>query len=360
MKQNAEMTENEIEFIKRLIAEYKPKKLVEIGVAAGGTSVAILDELENMDQDVQMYSIDLSEYYYRDKTQKTGFMIEEYKKEKVQIKTQHELILGNYAPVAIDKIGSNIDFLILDTVHNLPGEILDFLAFLPSLKNGAVVVLHDIILNHLSDSFNGYATQVLLDSVVADKITQIELDGTFPGIGAFCVNSDTRKYIEDLFCALMITWEYMPASEEIRLYREIYEKEYSKKLAYIFDKAVELNSKTVERVNCRKIGCLAEYGRIVGELQDKKVYIYGHGYYGKRIADLLGKSGINIERFVVTNKTENQNEVIEVDELKALLDKQSIVVIGVGQNLQNEIIGKLEGIGCREYATLSDDLLSII
>ena len=33
----------------------------------------------------------------------------------------HEFYLGNYLPQVINKIGGDIDFVILDTVHSLPG-----------------------------------------------------------------------------------------------------------------------------------------------------------------------------------------------------------------------------------------------
>ena len=48
-------------------------------------------------------------------------------------------------PDVIDEIGSDIDFLILDTLHIVPGEILDFLVCLPYLTKDAIVVLHDAI-----------------------------------------------------------------------------------------------------------------------------------------------------------------------------------------------------------------------
>ena len=41
----------------------------------------------------------------------------------------------------------DIDFIIIDTVHFMPGEFLTFLTALPQLKDGCIVVLHDIHLN---------------------------------------------------------------------------------------------------------------------------------------------------------------------------------------------------------------------
>lgn len=118
---------------------------------------------------------------------------------------EHEFLLGKYAVEYLEQIGKNIDFLVLDTVHNLPGELLDFIGFLSYLSNGAIVVLHDICLNHVSDNIAGYATQLLLDVVTGEKIFDLSVDDDIPNIGAFVVDSKTRENIEDVFRALLIS-----------------------------------------------------------------------------------------------------------------------------------------------------------
>lgn len=50
-------------------------------------------------------------------------------------------------------------------------------------------------MNHLSDNQWGFATQVLLDCVVADKLTPIECGKEYPDIGAFRINHDTKNIL---------------------------------------------------------------------------------------------------------------------------------------------------------------------
>ena len=56
----SEMTESEIDFIYDLLDKERPNKIVEVGVAAGGTTAAILEHIRNYDNKCCMYSIDKS------------------------------------------------------------------------------------------------------------------------------------------------------------------------------------------------------------------------------------------------------------------------------------------------------------
>ena len=110
-------------------------------------------------------------------------------------KIEHSLLIG-LTPNLIDKIGPDIDLLILDAIHMLPGEILDFLICLPYLTRDALVVLHDVIAYHFvgADAYY-WATQILLDTVVADKMPVFNVDNAmgYPNIAAFRINGDTKK-----------------------------------------------------------------------------------------------------------------------------------------------------------------------
>ena len=118
-------------------------------------------------------------------------------------------------------VGGDIDFLILDTMHKMPGEILDFLACYPFLKKGAVVVLHDIALCHHENNWDAIATKLLFDTVTADKLIGIdEEDSSLLNIGAFVVTKDTGQYIDDVFSALTTIWGYRVKDKELAIYRE--------------------------------------------------------------------------------------------------------------------------------------------
>ena len=165
---------------------------------------------------------------------------------------EHKFYLGKYLPQVIDEIGGDIDFVILDTVHSLPGEVLDFPVMLPYLKDDAVVVMHDVRYNHGSNPF-GYATTTLLSAVTSEKkfINLIEYKPTkshyYPNIAAFSVDKRTREHIENLFLGLMITWNYVPDDKQLEIYREFYKKYYTAELVEIFNETINFNRKTVAK-----------------------------------------------------------------------------------------------------------------
>jgi predicted O-methyltransferase YrrM len=55
----SEMTEGEREFLNSLILRTKPKKVLEVGVSAGGSSIIMLNALKEIDNS-SLYSIDYS------------------------------------------------------------------------------------------------------------------------------------------------------------------------------------------------------------------------------------------------------------------------------------------------------------
>ncbi|MCX2717717.1 hypothetical protein OQH61_08215 [Helicobacter sp. MIT 21-1697] len=68
INQYSEMVENERAFVLETIQKHKPKKICEIGVAAGANSVVILDFLANHNllDSTSLYAIDYNTEYYRE------------------------------------------------------------------------------------------------------------------------------------------------------------------------------------------------------------------------------------------------------------------------------------------------------
>ncbi len=69
-----EMMEQQSAFLAGLIEMKKPKKLLEVGVAEGGTTAIILQCLADHVPDCRMYSIDYCVDFYKDKSKKTGWV----------------------------------------------------------------------------------------------------------------------------------------------------------------------------------------------------------------------------------------------------------------------------------------------
>ena len=199
----SEMTAVERAFVTGLIAYYQPKKVLEMGVAAGGGTVIILNAIKEI-EGARLHSVDLFEKYYRDPSKSSGWMVQELMPELAHLWTPH---LGRDAVEVMDDIGE-VDFVVLDTAHIHPVETLNFLCALPYLKDGTVVVLHDIALHLTRGGYAtaSYACRLLFDSVVGEKLVPAEKYAAHPNIGAFQVCADTRKYVYNLFSSLFMPW----------------------------------------------------------------------------------------------------------------------------------------------------------
>lgn len=72
----SEMSYKERCFLNGIIRQTKPKKILEVGVSAGGSSALILNATKD-NKDTKLYSVDYNEKWYRDNTKRTGFVIDE-------------------------------------------------------------------------------------------------------------------------------------------------------------------------------------------------------------------------------------------------------------------------------------------
>jgi len=196
--------------------------------------------------ETQMYSIDYSEKFYRDNTVFSGHLGGLALELLPELKERHQFLLGDIACTWSNEL-KDCDFLILDTTHFLPGEVLDFITLLPSLKDGAVVVLHDIRLNQNRNK-DAMATGVVISTSVGEKYINSDDTnfGYYPNIGAIVVNEDTRKNIINMFLALLLTWSYLPNDKQIVGYRKVIEELYDKDLVQIFDMALAVNKRKLK------------------------------------------------------------------------------------------------------------------
>lgn len=305
---NSEMSESQQAFLCGLIKQYKPKKLVEVGVAAGGTSTVILSCIQTLKLSTKMFSVDLAETYYRDVTKAAGYLIDEISTVGVDFK----LLLGKAIAARMEEIGSDIDFLVLDTTHVLPGEVLDFLCIFPYLKQDAVVVLHDTALHFYTNSPD-FATSVLYHSVVADKF--LNNRDEYPNIAAFRLNEDTKKYIIDVFAALLMPWRYIPEEKVLIEYERILNKYYPEEHRKLYQQAKLNNASIVaNKPLCVQLGDCLSMKRF------PNILLYGTGKLGQRCLSHLREQNIAVKGFVVSDgwKKEEQFENLPVYEYSAI------------------------------------------
>jgi predicted O-methyltransferase YrrM len=239
----SEMTPSEQEFLTDIVRQYKPKKLLELGVASGSSSVLLLNAIKDS-PDSHLTSIDYSIPYYRDKTKNSGFVVDEYP----QLKPKWTLYTGGVAAKFMDNIGENIDFCFIDTMHALPGEVIDFLLVLPYLKPEAVVVFHDTNLQTWGNWPQCTSNNMLVSAISGEKVVPETFENVFfhntlktdfqmyfPNITGIILDGTQQDKIWDIFNLLTQKWKYALKSEDVSFIKASLKKHYSEFYVKMFD-----------------------------------------------------------------------------------------------------------------------------
>lgn len=238
---NSEMSENERYFLNGMLRQIKPQKMLEVGVAAGGSSAIILNATRDI-PGAMLYSADYLDFYYRIPNRKVGFTVPEYFPECLD---RWKLFAGGDVSRYIEQIGDGIDFALIDTAHVHPVETLNFLCVLPFMKLGSWVVLHDISLQWSNE--RSLACKYLFDHVVSENKVSPAPDSIpmFANIGAFQITNDTHKYIKDVFMSLTVPWgrwSDWKKREDVQDFGDvskIIKKYYNDELYRIFEQSID-------------------------------------------------------------------------------------------------------------------------
>ena len=242
------MSKEEREFLNAIILRSQPKKLLEVGVFEGGSSVIMLNAIKN-NKESRLFSIDYAEKCSPEK--KIGYIVDFYS----NLSDRWTLFTGGLSLKFMEVIGGDIDMCLIDTVHSNPGEILDILMVLPFLKDDALIVFHDVNNHTTSGKFaecNTYAgiTNNLLFSAISGKkyiqgnfidhspIPTMENCYYFPNIGAIKIDYETKKRAFDIFNLLTLKWMYLPSKEEeqdiINFFTKYYDEYFVRYLKKVF------------------------------------------------------------------------------------------------------------------------------
>lgn len=218
-------------FIKWLLDIYKPRKIVEVGIAAGGTTAFLLKQTGHGQR---VYGVDNCKNFYLDPEKLTGYIVEE--NNSPSEKERCVILRGKDVIERLEEIGAGIDFLILDTAHRMPGEVMSFLACYPYLKKGACVVVHDLSLNYRNssqapDKTDAYCTRVLWSAIGSGK--KYLPNNEHHSIGAIEIDDWTERSIESVFMALGISWNYYPEAM-LPLYADFFKEHYSRLCQSLF------------------------------------------------------------------------------------------------------------------------------
>ena len=243
-------------FLNAMLLRSCPKKVLELGVSAGGSSVLILNAIKQTDQ-AELHAIDYLPFWYKSNDKPSGFIVENYP----LLKNKYKIYRGVMATKFINDIGGEIDFVLLDTMHCNPGEILDFLMILPFLKEDATVVFHDISLHaSIEHGHNGWSltTCLLMSSIYGDKFIPDYLSGNplnlsnnlifpFPSIGAVRLNQYTKKRLFEVFNLLKLRWMYLPPENDKKEIMEHFSRYYDSILIDYLDTVFNFQNFTFEK-----------------------------------------------------------------------------------------------------------------
>jgi len=206
LSQLTEMRREEREFLNGLIRYHKPKKILEVGVSAGASSLIMLNAA---DYGAEVHSIDYVEDWYHDSSKKSGFLATEL---APTLAAKWHLYSGTIAAKFMDEIGGDIDFCLLDAAHINPGEFLDFLMVFPYLKPDAIIVLHDVSIHARfshDPSFDPYVTCGTLFSVLRGSrfLPSKTTHEFFADIGAIKLAPNLNEDLWPFFHLLTLPWK---------------------------------------------------------------------------------------------------------------------------------------------------------
>jgi len=185
------MYENQREFLNGIIRKIKPKKILELRVFFGGSSIIILNAIKDL-KNSHLYSIDLNSNEIIGSCVKIHFP---------DLLKKWTLFKGDVAAQFLDKIGKNIDLAMIDTSHFEPGEILDFIMILPFLKEEAIVIFHDI--DHQITSGKGkdmryeWAPYLIFNIIRGEKYLPSGQGIFNKNIGEIKLEKNHKKFIHD-------------------------------------------------------------------------------------------------------------------------------------------------------------------
>lgn len=205
-----EMSNIERKFLNGIIRQIKPKKLLEVGVSAGGSSVIILNAIKDM-EDSKLYSIDILKKWHFDTTKNVGYLVND---KAPNLSDKWKLYTGGTAADFMEDIGDGIDFCLLDTAHRNPGELLDFLMILPYMKRNAVIVIHDIMFHTFNIDPYASTCNILFSSIKGQKVTVKDNFnnnlGSIANIGAIILDDNIMDDVLKHFLLLTLPWKYFP------------------------------------------------------------------------------------------------------------------------------------------------------
>lgn len=346
-----EMSQYESFMLSGLLKKKCPKKIVEVGVAEGATTCVIMKTMERLNEEgnysFEVHSVDLNENLYYDSSKKTGYQYVKACESGAVCENNHYFYLGKYFPEVMNEIGGDIDFIILDTVHKAPGELMDLLVCLPYLASNAIIAFHDTLYSYGVDTGDRarHINMLCFNILHGKKYMELgkQENDDYASFGAVEINDETIENVEDLFLLFCFPWYYLLSEKEFTLYRDKYTELYGETYAKLFVQFSEMNQYNFNNnVNCNDQKVNEEEKEEFKSFCKKgNLFLYGTGSRGQMLLHFLKGFDYKVNGFVVSDghRTQQYIEGIPVFELSETDKDVNIMVASsfaaVKENLIN-------------------------
>ena len=199
----------DLAFLADRVAVAQPHLVVEVGVAAGTSSAALLAALDQLPPPRRLVSVDVRATCYFDASKAVGAAVDEmyptYQTRWIQDFDSDARKLGLTMPLG------GVDFAFIDANHHHPFPLLDVLHLAPVMRPGAWIALHDIELPRLYPQFQSHGPMWLFEVWPGEKLRGT---GDAENIGAVQMPADLETLVP-MACALLERkWEGQPAGLE--------------------------------------------------------------------------------------------------------------------------------------------------
>lgn len=149
---------DELGFIQDLIAEHRPRRFLEIGMASG-LSTGFIARFLSENGGGSLVSIDHDDTFFGDQSKPNGFLVPEL---TADIAANVDLVKF-CTSLDLGRISGDFDMAFVDANHQHPWPAIDTLALYPRMTGPRIVVHHDLRLFAKQDIMFGIGPKYLFD-----------------------------------------------------------------------------------------------------------------------------------------------------------------------------------------------------
>jgi glycosyltransferase involved in cell wall biosynthesis/predicted O-methyltransferase YrrM len=201
-------------FLQEMIAAHAPRTIVEIGVASGASSAAILHALDRLPDPEQriLISCDVRPTCYFNEAYRTGQACGEmYPSPRARWRREFEMDARRLMQSLPE---ASVDLTFIDANHSHPWPLLDLLHVTAIAKPGSWIVLHDVDLPLQYPQYQVYGPRWLFQAWPFNKVKGV---GQWTSIAAVQM-PDAPSLLEPMARALLARpWEQAPTPWHVGL-----------------------------------------------------------------------------------------------------------------------------------------------